>query len=226
MATKRNKSKTVRNASIAGNNSISAADLFWPVWTGNEGYWAIEEFPECPDIHVLENSSRQYNIFKNRLKEGKLSRKDLPAIEKNLFWRSLSEAEEVYIIDNYFLENCLDTIIIHQLGKGWLASNLIPKKLHLFSRGTNLEERREEMMKMLEREYGVKECHISCYGFEREILHDRIVLMNSNLWFCGVSTGGFYGGLHVLTGPWPDKKNSVKSLCEALIRKASKEKLL
>lgn len=226
MATRRNKGKIARDASIAGNISISAADLFWPVWTGNEGYWTIEEYLECPDIHILENSSRQYNIFKNRLTGKTLKWNNFPAIEENFFWRSLSEAEEVYIIDNYFLENCLDIILIHQLGKAWRASNLIPKKLHLFARCAKPDKKGHEMMELLECEYGVKECHISCHGFDSDILHDRIALLNSSLWFGGASTGGFHGGLHVLTGPWPDKKDKFKSLCEDLIRKASKEKLL
>lgn len=81
-------------------------------------------------------------------------------------------------------------------------------------------------MTLLKEEYQVEKCQIYCYDFANEILHDRITLLDSGLWFGGASTGGFYGGLHVLTGPWPDKKDRFKSLCEALIQKDLEKKAM
>lgn len=194
-------------------------ELYWPVCEYNqEGRLCIDAYIECPDYVQLKRSCKQIPKFKDMEKS---KWEDFPQAGFSAFWEALAKAETAYIMDCYFTEDNLDKVLVRELIQLRKGATQAALTLVIFSSGSNLGSRASAMEQRL-RDHRIKKCTIKIYLFDEAILHDRFAILDGNLWHFGVSIGGFYGGLHAISGPWPDRHDFL-ILCQQLENEALKK---
>lgn len=61
---------------------------------------------------------------------------------------------------------------------------------------------------------------------DRDLLHDRFVLLGGNFWHFGASAGGMHTGLNAYSGPWPDTNSCLARLLGILTNEENSYKRL
>ena len=193
-------------------------ELYWPVCGYNyDGRLTINANIRCPDYSELKQSWHLTPKFKD-MKDSEPE--DFPQAGFSRFWEGLAKAENAYILDSYFTDDNLDKVLVRELIRLRESATREALNLVIFSSGSNLGKRASSMEQSL-RSRKIDNCTIKIYPFDDAILHDRFALLDRDLWHFGVSIGGFYGGLHVISGPWPDRQD-FHTLCKQLHREAIK----
>lgn len=196
----------------------NAPELYWPVCEYKyDGHLAINANIRCPDYAELKQSCLTAPKFKDMDDK---EPEDFPQAGFSRFWEGLAKAESAYILDSYFTDDNLDKVLVRELIRLRKGATQQALDLVIFSSGTNLGKRASDMQQRL-RNHNIKKCTIKIYPFDRSILHDRFALLDEDLWHFGVSIGGFYGGLHAISGPWPGRQD-FHTLCEQLRKEAIK----
>lgn len=137
------------------------------------------------------------------------------------FWAKLKNAADgtIYFVDLFFDYKNLNRII-------WICESFSRQMARRATKvviiiGSKAESRRLKEAYECNRESfkGWKNVSLSiCSIQDNDILHDRFVLFDGNIWHFGASAGGMHPGLTAYSGPWEDSNKSLETLLETIVR--------
>ena len=137
------------------------------------------------------------------------------------FWTKLKNAADgtIYFVDLFFDYKNLNRII-------WICESFSRQMARRATKvviiiGSKAEARRLKEVYEFKRESfkGWKNVSLSiCSIQDNDILHDRFVLFDGNIWHFGASAGGMHPGLTAYSGPWEDSNKSLETLLETIVQ--------
>ena len=137
------------------------------------------------------------------------------------FWSELKKAADgtIYLVDLHFDQRNLNRIV-------WICEDFSKQFARVATKVVIITGRKSES-KRLKEEYDCgreifkewKNVSLSICSIEDDdILHDRFVLFDGMIWHFGASAGAMHAGLSAYSGPWEDRKRSLETLLETLVR--------
>lgn len=228
--------------SLSVSVSIHQADVVQQI-THTHSRSAVVRFPSFPSrfnsryssVHDYENDYENHCQFFapsfEILKAGVENYREFEKITPGdvVFWNELLCApdEVIYFVDLYFDEKNLNRL-------SWICDCFSKqsgrKNTHIivltccgdeYKRlSAEYNEGREQIKYWANVDMAVYEIK------DRDLLHDRFVLLGGNFWHFGASAGGMHAGLNAYSGPWPDTNSCLARLLGILTNEENSYKRL
>lgn len=190
--------------------------LCWPmhIFNADGGGVSLLESAGCPSLDELKESGRHYG---RALSPEKDWRRWKGGTGQSRFWRSFFEADEVFIIERYFVKHFRHKLIANQISGALIRREPYPRNIFVFAERRGVKASPTSDFQAELANHGICNCHAEIRDISELPIHDRYVLCDDAFWQCGESIGGMCAQLHSISGPWPDKNGGLRKFCDELM---------
>ncbi|MFW6224024.1 MAG: hypothetical protein ACOC4R_00035 [Bacteroidota bacterium] len=209
-------------ASPSLDESPAAPLLYWRKFGHGHCQTTIEresEFSYFPFDHLGDMAISHQAFTDYRQNSSNL-------LGSHVFWQAFRVSQTIFIIDQYFDVLCLQRIRMESTMA--VKSNDGPRTqfITIFTNETinnnNFDQQTSSASGMPNHiiVYNFTDAGLNVSSEKKAVIHDRIALLDDQIWHCGATIAGMHPGVNALSGGWPDKEKRMHKFFEHLVSKA------
>lgn len=185
----------------------AAPRLYWRKFNHGHCQTTVEresEFTSFPFDHLGEIAQSHQAFTNYRQNSNNL-------LGSHAFWQAFRASQTIFIIDQYFDALCLQRI---RKESTMAVKSYDGPKTQFITIFTNETIKNIDNGEQINSDYDMSS-HITVYNFtdaglnapsdKKAGIHDRIALLDDQIWHCGATIAGMHPGVNALSGGWPDK---------------------